>query len=185
MKSFRVNTLLPLIFVLSIFPLNSFAIDLTLNNVPAKVFFSPNGGCTKAIVEEINKANSEILIQAYSFTSASIAKALVEKHKDGIRIEVILDKSQRKEKYTNATFLSNNGIATFIDDNHAIAHNKVMIIDKKTVITGSFNFTKTAEVNNAENLLIIKSKNLSDIYIENWNLHKRHSEKYIRDTSLQ
>jgi phosphatidylserine/phosphatidylglycerophosphate/cardiolipin synthase-like enzyme len=69
-------------------------------------------------------------------------------------------------------------VPTFIDDKHAIAHNKVMIIDKTTVITGSFNFTKAAEENNAENLLIIKSKELANIYIENWMKHKEHSEPY-------
>ena len=48
-----------------------------------------------------------------------------------------------------------------IDAEHAIAHNKVMIIDGETVITGSFNFTKAAEENNAENLLIIHDKKLN------------------------
>ena len=107
-----------------------------------------------------------------------IAKALTEAHKRDVKVEVILDKSQRKERYTSATFLKNAGISTYIDDKHAIAHNKVMIIDQQTVITGSFNFTNAAELNNAENLLVIRSKELADIYIRNWNSHKEHSEKY-------
>ncbi len=53
-----------------------------------------------------------------------------------------------------------------------------MVIDKETVITGSFNFTKAAEEKNAENLLIIRSKDLAQEYIENWKKHKGHSEKY-------
>jgi phosphatidylserine/phosphatidylglycerophosphate/cardiolipin synthase-like enzyme len=53
-----------------------------------------------------------------------------------------------------------------------------MIIDKEKVITGSFNFTKTAEEKNAENLLIIKSKELAKVYMDNWYKHKEHSEKY-------
>ncbi len=93
-------------------------------------------------------------------------------------MEAILDKSQRKERYTAATFLVNAGIPTFIDDKHAIAHNKIMIIDRETVITGSFNFTKAAEEKNAENLLIIKDKELAKVYIDNWNKHKDHSERY-------
>ena len=93
-------------------------------------------------------------------------------------MEVILDKSQRSEKYTSATFLANMRIPVYIDARHAIAHNKVMIIDKETVITGSFNFTKAAEEKNAENLLIIKSKELAGKYIENWHKHKEHSEEY-------
>jgi len=70
------------------------------------------------------------------------------------------------------------GVTTYIDSQHAIAHNKIMIIDKETVITGSFNFTKAAEEKNAENLLILKNKKLAEIYIKNWYKHKDHSEKY-------
>jgi phosphatidylserine/phosphatidylglycerophosphate/cardiolipin synthase-like enzyme len=46
-----------------------------------------------------------------------------------------------------------------------------MIVDRETVITGSFNFTKAAEEKNAENLLTIKSKELAAIYIDNWKKH--------------
>jgi phosphatidylserine/phosphatidylglycerophosphate/cardiolipin synthase-like enzyme len=89
-----------------------------------------------------------------------------------------VDKSQRSKKYTSATFLANVGILTFIDAVHTISHNKLIIIDQETVITGSFNFTKAAEEKNAENLLIIKSKELAKPYIDNWNKHKDHSEPY-------
>jgi phosphatidylserine/phosphatidylglycerophosphate/cardiolipin synthase-like enzyme len=142
------------------------------------LYFSPNGGCSDAIIKQIDEAKSTILVQAYSFTSTPIAKALLEAHKRGAKVEVILDKSQRKASYTSASFLANSRIPTFIDDVHAIAHNKVMIIDGKIVITGSFNFTKAAESKNAENLLILESPELAKIYTENWNRHRDHSEPY-------
>ena len=110
-----------------------------------QVFFSPQGGCTAAVVLELGRAKTSIFVQAYSFTSAPIAKALVDAHKRGIHIEVILDRSQRSEKYSSADFIAHEGIPTFIDAEHAIAHNKVVVIDAATVITGSFNFTKAAE----------------------------------------
>ena len=100
------------------------------------VYFSPNGGCTDAVVKELDAAKESVLVQAYSFTSAPIAKALMEAHKRGVKVQVILDKSQRTEKYSSATFFQNVGIPTFIDDKHAIAHNKVMVIDGRIVITG-------------------------------------------------
>jgi phosphatidylserine/phosphatidylglycerophosphate/cardiolipin synthase-like enzyme len=59
------------------------------------VFFSPKGGCTEAVVEELGKAREIVLVQAYSFTSAPIAKALVEAHQRGVRVEVLLDKSRK------------------------------------------------------------------------------------------
>jgi phosphatidylserine/phosphatidylglycerophosphate/cardiolipin synthase-like enzyme len=97
-----------------------------------------------------------VLVQAYSFTSAPIAKALLDAHKRGVQVQVILDKSQRTEKYSSADFLANQGVLTMIDATHAIAHNKVIVIDGETVLTGSFNFTKAAQEKNAENLLIIR-----------------------------
>jgi phosphatidylserine/phosphatidylglycerophosphate/cardiolipin synthase-like enzyme len=159
-------------------PLKGFATDLTLNNTPTQVYFSPHKGCTEAIVRELGTARTDILVQAYSFTSAPIARALLDAHNRGVRIDAILDKSQRGAKYTSATFLANSGIPTFIDESHAIAHNKIMIIDRATVITGSFNFTKAAEERNAENILILKSPQLANIYIENWSAHREHSERY-------
>jgi len=154
------------------------AVDLTLKNTPAQVYFSPRGGCTEAIIEEIDQAKSEVLVQAYSFTSAPIAKSILKAYKRGVRVEVILDKSQRTERYSSATFFSNARIPTLIDDRHAIAHNKIMIIDRQTVITGSFNFTRAAEEHNAENLIIIMSKELAGIYLQNWQRHKEHSQSY-------
>ncbi len=142
------------------------------------VYFSPNGGCTDAIVRELENARSSILMQAYSFTSAPIAKALLNAHKRGIKVTVILEKSHLTEKYSSVTFLYNSGIPTRIDSAHAIAHNKVMVIDGETVITGSFNFTKAAEEKNAENLLVIRDRGLTGKYLQNWKEHKVHSELF-------
>ena len=72
---------------------------------PIEVHFSPRGGCTETIVKEIGAAKSSILIQAYSFTSAPIAKVLVDAHRRGVHVEVILDSSQRTEKYSSADFV--------------------------------------------------------------------------------
>lgn len=153
------------------------ATDLTLSkDTSIKVYFSPDGGCTDAINKVLGQARQEILVQAYSFTSAPIAKALLDAHKRGVTVQVILDKSQRSQKYSSATFLKNSRIPTYIDAKHAIAHNKIMIIDREIVITGSFNFTKAAEEKNAENLLIIRDKELARIYIQNWEMHRGHSE---------
>jgi len=154
--------------------------EVPLDKDAAAVYFSPNGGCTEAIIKEIEKAQSEILVQAYMFTSAPIAKALLRAHQRGVKAEVILDQSQRIQKYSSATFLANQKIPIFIDGQHGIAHNKVMIIDRKIVITGSFNFTRSAEEKNAENLLVIRSEELAKAYLENWQRHRAHSEEYRR-----
>ena len=165
-------------FLLFLLPMNSPAANTLIDNITAQVYFSPMGGCTDAIVQEISQAKQEILVQAYSFTSKDIAKALVAAHKRGVRTVIILDKSNQSKRYSAADFTFNMGIPTYIDAKHATAHNKVMIIDKETVITGSFNFTKAAEERNAENLLILRSKELAERYIANWEKHKQHSQEY-------
>lgn len=145
-----------------------------------EVFFSPHGGATEAIVSEIRGSRQEVLVQAYSFTSKPIAKALLDARKRGVRVEAVLDKSNATAKYSAATFLANAGISVLIDSDHAIAHNKIMIIDRSTLITGSFNFTSGAE-KNAENLLVLKgNKPLLDKYLQNFEEHKAHSTPYSR-----
>jgi len=143
-----------------------------------EVYFSPKGGCTEAIIAELNKAKTSILVQAYSFTSAPIAKALSDAKKRGVETKIILDKSQKTANYSEADFTAHAGIPTYIDAKHAIAHNKIIIIDGATVITGSFNFSKAAEEKNAENLLIVRDSKIAEKYISNWNDHLEHSELY-------
>jgi phosphatidylserine/phosphatidylglycerophosphate/cardiolipin synthase-like enzyme len=149
------------------------------NSGGTTVCFTPGTNCTERIVNAIGEAKTSILVQAYSFTSAPIAKALLDAHRRGVRVEVILDKSQRSEKYSAADFLANQGVPTMIDAEHAISHNKVMIIDNELVITGSFNFTKAAQKKNAENVLIIRDKALADQYSQNWQVHAQHSQPYV------
>lgn len=143
-----------------------------------QVYFSPKGGCTEAVVRNLEKATNTVYVQAYSFTSLPIAKALVTAHQRGVKVQVILDKSQRTEKYTSAKFLLDYGVPTTIDAKHAISHNKIMIVDHTTVLTGSFNFTKKAEDENAENLLVINDRSLAAKYLKNWEVHQNHSESY-------
>ncbi len=123
--------------------------------------------------------SDRLLVQAYSFTSAPIARALRDAHKRGVAVTVILDRSQRSERYSSADFLAHAGIPIFIDAAHAIAHNKVMLIDGATLVTGSFNFTKAAQERNAENLLMLRGDaGLVRRYRENVDTHRAHAERY-------
>jgi phosphatidylserine/phosphatidylglycerophosphate/cardiolipin synthase-like enzyme len=143
-----------------------------------EVYFSPKGGCTQAVVRALAEARQTIIIQAYSFTSAPIAAALVAASRRGVQVEAVLDKSNKTGKYSEGDFLVNSRIPTWIDDRHAIAHNKVIVIDTHTVITGSFNFTKAAEESNAENLLILRSPELAARYTAYFLEHRDHSTPY-------
>jgi phosphatidylserine/phosphatidylglycerophosphate/cardiolipin synthase-like enzyme len=144
-----------------------------------QVYFSPTHGATKAVVDALAAAKATVLVQAYSFTSAPIAKALVEAHGRGVDVQVILDRKETGSRYSSADFVAHAKIVTLIDGAHAIAHNKVMVIDGLAVITGSFNFTTAAEQRNAENLLVIHDRALAARYTANWQAHAAHSARYV------
>jgi phosphatidylserine/phosphatidylglycerophosphate/cardiolipin synthase-like enzyme len=142
-----------------------------------QVFFSPKGGCGDAVLREIARARREILVQAYSFTSEPITMALVEAKKRGVHVDILLDHSNEKERYSDLKIFMEQGLDPHVDHNHPIAHNKIILIDKKTIITGSYNFTNQAEHDNAENLLIIKGHpDLPGMYRANFLQHKAHSK---------
>ena len=138
--------------------------------------FSPNGGCTDAIVQEIQTAQTQILVQAYTFTSKPIEQALIVAKTKNVSVSVILDHEASQGHNEAGVVLKSAGIVVYTDAQHHIAHNKIIIIDNKTVITGSFNFTFDAENYNAENVLIIKNcPDLVEEYKQNWQNHKNHS----------
>lgn len=142
------------------------------------VHFSPRGGCTGVVVRAVGEAQRTVLVQAYAFTSHPIARALAAAHQRGVAVEVILDKSQQRDPRSAARLLVEAGIPVGIDEAHAIAHNKVMVIDAHTVLTGSFNFTEAAEERNAENLLEIQDGDLAAQYEQNWRTHRRHAKPF-------
>jgi len=142
-----------------------------------EAYFSPKGGCQAAIVRELMKAKSEILVQAYSFTADPLTFALIEVKKQGVIVDIILDKSNEIDRYSDLHFFIENQMDVRIDHEHAIAHNKIIIIDKKVVITGSYNFTNQAEGENAENVVVIQGHpELIASYRENFFKHRDHAK---------
>lgn len=154
------------------------SIHRQLGTLPSvAVYFSPKGGCADAVVREIDAARREIVVLAYSFSSKPIAEALIEAKKRGVHVDIVLDRSQEQEAYSDLPLFLQQGLAPLVDIHHAIAHNKVMVIDRRILITGSFNFTHQAEMENAENLLVIKGHpELVSAYRENFTLHKSHAQ---------
>lgn len=135
------------------------------------VCFTPGDRCDDRIISEINHAKNSVLVQAYQLTSKPIQDALSYSYAKGIHIIIILDKSQvsSKRNICPAQFFYDNKIPVWIDRKPRIAHNKIMIIDGKEVITGSYNFSHAAQFNNAENVVFIKSQEISSEYIQNFN----------------
>jgi phosphatidylserine/phosphatidylglycerophosphate/cardiolipin synthase-like enzyme len=147
-----------------------------------QVCFSPplRGGCdpTETIVQEIDTAHMSVFVQAYALTSRDITTALLDAKHRGVDVRVIVDRSQLREDRSDAFAvqrLASGEVPVWVDTISGIAHSKVMVIDGNRVITGSFNYTWSAEHKNAENLLVIRDPSIAAQYEQNWNARVQRS----------
>jgi len=136
----------------------------SLAHAETRVFFSPNGGCQSVVISEINKARKSIDVAMYAFTSKEIAQALLDAKKRDVKIKISLDTSEIKDHYSKSRFLMKKGVDLKFHMGPGLLHDKFAIIDDKTVLTGSYNWTITADKKNAENLLVIKDRDLAHEY---------------------
>lgn len=118
--------------------------------------FTPEEDCLPKIVDAIHQAEKSILVMAYYITQPPIIDALIDAHHAGLRVEVVMDKSQLKSRWSGLNKMKEAGIPCFIDKKPRIQHNKLMIIDGKVLLTGSYNWSKSAEKRNAENILFVQ-----------------------------
>ncbi len=149
-----------------------------------EVLFTPWDDAEGAIVRNLGEAQRSIHVQAFLLTSRSIARALQQAHQRGIRVEVLADREMLK-KGENSLLprLAADGIPVWLETRYASAHNKVLLIDVEgpaaTVITGSYNFTWSAQARNAENLLILRGNPpLARKYLDNWRRHRDEAERF-------
>lgn len=136
-----------------------------------EVGFSPNEGSEDLVVKAIRSARSSIGLAAYSFTSPVIAKALLDAKKRGVDVRVVVDENGNKSKASLAALnlLVGAGIPTRTLSRYAIHHDKYMVVDKMTVQTGSFNYSKAAAKSNSENVVVIwNNPDLALSYLKHW-----------------
>lgn len=151
-----------------------------LHEATATVAFSPRGQAQNLVVNTVAAAKKTVLVQAYGFSNTAILKALADAKARGVDVRVILDKSNDRGKYSGASYMANAGIPVWIDYKPAIAHNKVMVIDSREVITGSFNFTEAAQNSNAENVLVLQGvTELAAVYTKDWQWRLGESRQYV------
>jgi phosphatidylserine/phosphatidylglycerophosphate/cardiolipin synthase-like enzyme len=161
-----------------------------LNPFPAagtvQVAFTPWDDGEGMVVAAINEAQRQILVQAFLFTSRRIAAALIAARGRGIEVLVTADGEQtRGRKGSRVRELAAAGIPVWLETRYAAAHNKVMVIDagtrEATVITGSYNWTSSAQRQNAENVIIVRrNRAVADAYAANWQRHRSDAEPYTR-----
>ncbi len=125
--------------------------------------FSPSGRCSSHILRAIGEARKEILVAVYAFTSDDIAWALVKARQRGVKIQVIVDQEFDKENRTSkGSFLERkglpvrrvSGLKNGAEKGSGLMHQKFAVIDRSVVLTGSYNWTLSADKWNHENLLL-------------------------------
>lgn len=136
--------------------------------------FTPEDDVEGLLIRQMEQAHKQILVQAYLFTDHKIAAALVEAHRRGVDVRVLGDAEQESRvEGSLLSLLSAAGIPVWLQTKYQNAHDKIVLIDPElpdgTVITGSFNFTWTAQHRNAENMLAIHGNRcLSSQFLANW-----------------
>jgi phosphatidylserine/phosphatidylglycerophosphate/cardiolipin synthase-like enzyme len=149
-----------------------------------EVLFSPWDDAEGRLITTIGNARQSIHVQAYLLTSRSIAKALMQAHQRGVRVRVLTDDEMlANNEHSQIHKLAAAGIPVWLETRYANAHNKVMLIDAEgvhpAVITGSYNFTWSAQARNAENMLILRDNPaLAEAYLKNWQRHRRDARPY-------
>ena len=149
-----------------------------------QIAFSPWDDVEGMIVTAIAAARRQVLVQAYSFTSRAIANALVAARRRGVDVRVMADREQAfSGEASRIPDLAAAGIPVLLEVRYASAHNKVMVIDaglaESAIITGSYNWTWSAQNRNAENLLILRhNPEVVRRYATNWQRHAAESMSY-------
>ena len=137
---------------------------------PIKVFFSPDGGCQQAVIDKIDGAVSTIDVAMYHLTSREIAQALIKAKERGVIVRLYMDRGEANTKYSKATYLTKKGVEVKYYLGKGLMHNKFAVIDNNVLITGSFNWTPTADRENQENLLILTTKDLIKQYSDRFEM---------------
>ncbi|GBD03587.1 Phospholipase D [bacterium HR19] len=128
-----------------------------------EVFFSATDGCEDKVINAINSAQRELKIAVYSFTSREISQAVLDAIKRGVSVRIVVDGEQAKDRFSKAGYLASQGVNIKVVDYTPRRkkflvpkmHHKFMVVDNKFVMTGSFNFTASAEELNDENCVFI------------------------------
>ena len=140
---------------------------VTINGTMVEVYFSPDDGVAQHILDQINAAQANIDFLAYSFTSDDIGEAMRTQALAGITLAGVFEKTQvaSSKAYSEYDPMRAAGLDVWLDANPRNMHNKVILIDGQVVITGSYNFSASAEKTNDENLMIIHNSDIASLYM--------------------
>lgn len=142
---------------------------LNLSGTLVETYFSPNGGAAAKVLDVLNTAQSSIYFMAFSFTRSDFADALVAKARAGLTVRGVLERRQVLAGADSAWLAFQAAdLPVRLDGNPYNLHSKVFIVDEQIVVTGSYNFSRNAEENNSENVLILHNAEIAQAYLQEW-----------------
>jgi phosphatidylserine/phosphatidylglycerophosphate/cardiolipin synthase-like enzyme len=145
-------------------------VSLTIEGTRLEVYYSPDDGVAAHLVDLINAAQQSVYFLAYSFTSDDVADAMLSRARAGVTVSGVFEETQvssnRGDEYER---LRKAGLDVRLDGNPRNMHHKVILIDGQIVITGSYNFSASAEDRNDENALVIYNPEIAAQFEEEFN----------------
>jgi phosphatidylserine/phosphatidylglycerophosphate/cardiolipin synthase-like enzyme len=143
-------------------PVDPQVMPAVIDSCSLGVYFSPEDHVQQQILDMIGIAQSSIEFLGYSFTSDPIADALIEKSGQGVKVRGIMDAvSAASNIGTEYDTFRQAGLDVRLASTIGVMHHKVFIIDGQLVMLGSYNFTRSAEEDNDENLLILHNPDIA------------------------
>ena len=140
--------------------------EFSVNGTPLEVYFSPEDGVLARLVALIQEARDSITFLAFSFTANELREAMLARARQGVQVRGVFDEGQASGTGSEYQTLLANGLDVYLDRNPDKLHFKTIIIDERIVITGSYNFSASAEERNDENVLVIFSPEIAGLYLQ-------------------
>ena len=138
-----------------------------VNGTMIETYFSPDDGVSDVIVDLVSDADESIYFMAYSFTSDPISEAIQSRARDGVSVAGVMDHSQvASNQGGEYDVFVQFGLDVVEDGIEGLMHHKVFIIDEQIVITGSYNFSRSAEERNDENILVIYNTDIAEAFLD-------------------
>lgn len=141
--------------------------EITLDGTRIDTYFSPDDGVLTVLYNLLSEADQSIYFLAFSFTSNELGEIVRSQANAGLDIRGVMDREQvASNTGTEYDPFLQAGLDVRIDGNDGQMHHKVLIVDEKIVVIGSYNFSKAAEERNDENIIIVYNRDIAEFFIE-------------------
>jgi phosphatidylserine/phosphatidylglycerophosphate/cardiolipin synthase-like enzyme len=122
--------------------------------IPAEAFFSPDDACVARIVRLFDSARRSADVCVYTITDDRIKHAILAAHHRQVAVRIISDNEKSDDRGSDVNQLANIGVPVRVDRSEHHMHHKYAIFDQKRLLTGSYNWTRSAAENNEENFIV-------------------------------